>query len=105
MRGADRPADGSAPEPAVSCQKVLGGQAETALEYATIHYRSNLINWGILPFTVATEEAVDLVTDDPIYFPGIRSAVQEGAEKIAAFFDSQRGSGDTTIGSGGPLPG
>ena len=50
-----KPGDGSAREQAASCQKVLGGQANIALEYATKRYRSNLINWGMLPFTVAPD--------------------------------------------------
>ena len=48
-----KPGDGSAREQAASCQKVLGGQANIAVEYATKRYRSNLINWGMLPFTIA----------------------------------------------------
>ena len=80
-----KPGDGSAREQAASCQKVLGGQANIAVEYATKRYRSNLINWGMLPFTIAPEEAEDLAVNDLLYVPGIRKAVQEGAEKIAAF--------------------
>jgi aconitate hydratase len=80
-----KPGDGSTREQAASCQKVLGGQANIALEYATKRYRSNLINWGILPFTIKPEEAADLTVGDLIHIPGIRRAVQEGAEEIAAF--------------------
>ena len=80
-----KPGDGSAREQAASCQKVLGGQANIAIEYATKRYRSNLINWGVLPFTIAPEEVEELAVDDLIYIPGIRKAVQEGAEKITAF--------------------
>ena len=78
-----KPGDGSAREQAASCQKVLGGQANIALEYATKRYRSNLINWGMVPFTV--EAAADLAVGDWIHIPGIRPAVREGAEQIAAF--------------------
>ncbi|MBE0558898.1 MAG: hydratase, partial [Proteobacteria bacterium] len=72
-----KPGDGSAREQAASCQKVLGGQANIALEYATKRYRSNLINWGMLPFTVGKDAAENLAVDDLIFIPGIRRAVQE----------------------------
>ena len=80
-----KPGDGSAREQAASCQKVLGGQANIALEYATKRYRSNLINWGMLPFTVQKESAGDIAVDDLIYIPGIRPAILSGAEKLPAF--------------------
>ncbi|NLG37196.1 MAG: hydratase [Clostridiales bacterium] len=79
---AHRPGDGSAREQAASCQKVLGGWANIALEYATKRYRSNLINWGILPFTVA--EAPGLAPGDWLYLPGIAALIADGAEEIAA---------------------
>ncbi len=80
-----KPGDGSAREQAASCQKVLGGQANIALEYATKRYRSNLINWGMLPFTLRKESAGDIAVDDLIYIPGIRPAILSGAENIPAF--------------------
>jgi aconitate hydratase len=80
-----KPGDGSAREQAASCQKVLGGQANIAVEYATKRYRSNLINWGMLPFTIRKESADDIAIGDLIYIPGIRPAVASGKEKIAAF--------------------
>ncbi len=80
-----KPGDGSAREQAASCQKVLGGQANIALEYATKRYRSNLINWGMLPFTIGKEAAANLAVDDLIYIPGVRQAVQTGIEKLPAF--------------------
>jgi aconitate hydratase len=80
-----KPGDGSAREQAASCQKVLGGQANIALEYATKRYRSNLINWGMLPFTLRKESAGDIAGDDLIYIPGIRPAILSGAENIPAF--------------------
>jgi aconitate hydratase len=80
-----KPGDGSAREQAASCQKVLGGQANIALEYATKRYRSNLINWGMLPFTLRKESASDIAVDDLIYIPGIRPAILSGAENIPAF--------------------
>ena len=79
-----KPGDGSAREQAASCQKVLGGQANIAVEYATKRYRSNLINWGMLPFTVSREAADDIAVDDLIYIPGIRSAVGKGTESVDA---------------------
>jgi aconitate hydratase len=80
-----RPGDGSAREQAASCQKVLGGQANIAVEYATKRYRSNLINWGMLPFTVERERMADLAVGDFILIPQIRQAILNGEEKIAAF--------------------
>jgi aconitate hydratase len=82
---AAKPGDGSAREQAASCQRVLGGQANIALEYATKRYRSNLINWGMLPFTVDPDVAAELAVNDLIHIPGIRRAVRDGAEGIAAF--------------------
>ncbi len=80
-----KPGDGSAREQAASCQKVLGGQANIALEYATKRYRSNLINWGMLPFTIGKEAMGDLAVDDLIYIPGIRQAILNGRDKLPAF--------------------
>lgn len=80
-----RPGDGSAREQAASSQRVLGGDANIAVEYATKRYRSNLINWGMLPFTVADGDRDILLTGDLIYIPGIRQALKAGAEKVEAF--------------------
>ena len=79
-----KPGDGSAREQAASCQKVLGGQANIAVEYATKRYRSNLINWGMLPFTIESEARGILEVDDLIYIPGIRQAVKNGETEIHA---------------------
>ena len=79
-----RPGDGSAREQAASCQKVLGGWANLAVEYATKRYRSNLINWGMLPFIVEPALAERLNVGDFLVIPHIRAAVQEGREKIPA---------------------
>jgi aconitate hydratase len=76
-----RPGDGSAREQAASCQRVLGGRANVCAEYATKRYRSNLINWGILPFT--TDEAPADV-GDLLLIEGIRAAVERGDEQITA---------------------
>ena len=79
-----KPGDGSAREQAASCQKVLGGWANIANEYATKRYRSNLINWGMLPFLI---EAGDLPFKnlDYIFLPGIKEAVTEKKEVIDAY--------------------
>jgi aconitate hydratase len=80
---ARKPGDGSAREQAASCQRVLGGGANFALEYATKRYRSNLINWGILPFLVTDENVFS--NGDYLFFPGIKSAIQEKKETITGF--------------------
>ena len=79
-----KPGDGSAREQAASCQKVLGGWANIANEYATKRYRSNLINWGMLPFLIEEGE-LPFQNLDYLFFPGIRKAVEEKAETIAAY--------------------
>ena len=78
-----KPGDGSAREQAASCQKVLGGWANIAEEYATKRYRSNLINWGMLPFLFNGEIPFHL--GDWIYVPEIRKAVEEGASEMKAY--------------------
>lgn len=79
-----KPGDGSAREQAASCQKVLGGWANIANEYATKRYRSNLINWGMLPFLIEAGE-LPFKNLDYLFFPGIRKAVEEKAETIEAY--------------------
>ncbi|MDE6221638.1 MAG: hydratase [Lachnospiraceae bacterium] len=79
-----KPGDGSAREQAASCQKVLGGWANIAHEYATKRYRSNLINWGMLPFIIKEGE-LPFRNLDYIYIPGIRKAVEEKADTIKAY--------------------
>ena len=80
---AKRPGDGSAREYAASCQKVLGGLANICIEYATKRYRSNCINWGILPFTNC-DDNIQLEVGEYIYLPGIRKAVEDGITEIKA---------------------
>ncbi len=80
---AKRPGDGSAREYAASCQKVLGGLANICIEYATKRYRSNCVNWGILPFT-CPEAEINLEPGEYLYLPGIRKAVEGGATKFTA---------------------
>ena len=81
-----KPGDGSAREQAASCQKVLGGWANIATEYATKRYRSNLINWGMLPFlTEEDHEALSFKNGDYIFVPNVRKAVEEKADVIKAY--------------------
>ncbi|MBQ8559810.1 MAG: hydratase [Tyzzerella sp.] len=81
-----KPGDGSAREQAASCQKVLGGWANIANEYATKRYRSNLINWGMLPFiTEENHEALSFKNGDYIFVPDVRKAVEEKVDTIKAF--------------------
>jgi aconitate hydratase len=80
---ARKPGDGSAREQAASCQRVLGASANFALEYATKRYRSNLINWGILPFLAADEKA--FANGDYVFFPEIKNAVLQKTERISGF--------------------
>ncbi|MCM1319064.1 MAG: hydratase [Muribaculaceae bacterium] len=81
---ANRPGDGSAREQAASCQKVLGGDANICYEYATKRYRSNCINWGIVPFTIDKDVKFDFVAGDFVFVPGIRKAMLDGKEEIMA---------------------
>lgn len=79
-----KPGDGSAREQAASCQKVLGGWANIANEYATKRYRSNLINWGMLPFLIEKGE-LPFKNKDYLFLPGIRKAVEEKSDEIKAY--------------------
>ena len=79
-----RPGDGSAREQAASCQRVLGGVANIATEYATKRYRSNVVNWGMLPFVTDGLEELGIAPGDQVLLKGIRSAVESGAEEIDA---------------------
>ena len=79
-----KPGDGSAREQAASCQKVLGGWANIANEYATKRYRSNLINWGMLPFLVEKGE-LPFKNGDWIFVPGIKEAVEQKKSSITAY--------------------
>ena len=81
---ANRPGDGSAREQAASCQKVLGGFANICYEYATKRYRSNCINWGILPFTLAEGTPFPYAPGEHVFVPGVRRAIQQGVEEIPA---------------------
>ena len=79
-----KPGDGSAREQAASCQKVLGGWANIANEYATKRYRSNLINWGMLPFVISAGD-LPFKNKDYLFIPQIRKAVEEKWDSIKAY--------------------
>ena len=79
-----KPGDGSAREQAASCQKVLGGWANIANEYATKRYRSNLINWGMLPFLI-DEGDLPFKNLDYLYLPGIRDAIRDKKTEFEAY--------------------
>ena len=85
-----KPGDGTAREQAASCQKVLGGWANIANEYATKRYRSNLINWGMLPFLIKEGE-LPFVNGDYLFFPEIRKAVEEKDDVIKGFVVGENG--------------
>lgn len=80
---ANKPGDGSAREQAASCQKVLGGWANIAREYATKRYRSNLINWGMIPFLV--KELPVFKNDEYIFIPDIKRGINSGQEQVEAY--------------------
>ncbi len=91
-----KPGDGSAREQAASCQKVLGGWANIANEYATKRYRSNLINWGMLPFVIPAGE-LPFQNHDYLFFPGIRRAVEEKASEIKGYTVTENGLKEFTV--------
>ena len=81
-----KPGDGSAREQAASCQRVLGASANIANEYATKRYRSNLINWGMLPFIYKDgDKNLPFANDDYVFIPGIRKMVEEKLPSIKAY--------------------
>ena len=81
---ANKPGDGSAREQAASCQRVLGGCANICYEFATKRYRSNCVNWGMLPFTLAEGAAFDGDAGDFVYVPDVREKVTRGDEEFPA---------------------
>lgn len=91
-----KPGDGSAREQAASCQKVLGGWANIANEYATKRYRSNLINWGMLPFVIPEGE-LPFKNGDYLFFPDIRRAVEEKADRINGYTVTDEGLKEFTV--------
>lgn len=80
---ANKPGDGSAREQAASCQKVLGGWANFAKEYATKRYRSNLINWGIVPFIV--KDGAEVPKGSFVYIKNVKAAILEGTKEVEAY--------------------
>ena len=78
-----KPGDGSAREQAASCQRVIGGLANICKEYATKRYRSNVMNWGMLPFQMEAEPGFEV--GDYIYIPGIRKALDGDLQDIKAY--------------------
>ena len=86
-----RPGDGSAREQAASCQKVLGGFANICYDYATKRYRSNCINWGIVPFTMDAAEPFDFTPGDWVFIPGVRAGLLAGQEVFDATLVSTAG--------------
>jgi len=81
---ANKPGDGSAREQAASCQKVLGGFANICYEFATKRYRSNCINWGILPFTLDPDTKFEYEVGDYVFVGDIRKGIIEGKEEFSA---------------------
>jgi len=94
---ATKPGDGSAREQAASCQRVLGGGANICYEFATKRYRSNCINWGILPFTIDPDVRFDYEIGDYIFVPAIREAVEHGTESIPAKVLTAHGTTDIKL--------
>ncbi len=92
---ARKPGDGSAREQAASCQRVLGGLANIAGEYATKRYRSNVMNWGMLPFLMDGEPQFEV--GDYIYVPGVRSALDGTMEHIPAYIIRDGAAGEITL--------
>ena len=79
-----KPGDGSAREQAASCQRVLGGCANLAAEYATKRYRSNVVNWGMLPFIAEDVAAWNVQSGDRLWIPGVRKALDSMSEIVEA---------------------
>ena len=94
---ANKPGDGSAREQAASCQRVLGGCANICYEFATKRYRSNCINWGMMPFTIDESRAFDYSCDDYIYVPAIREAIETGAKDVPATVITKDGAEDILL--------
>ena len=94
---ANKPGDGSAREQAASCQRVLGGAANICYEFATKRYRSNCINWGMMPFTIDEGVAFDYDAGDYVYVPGIRVAIESGARDVAARIVTKTGCTPITL--------
>ncbi len=94
---AKKPGDGSAREQAASCQKVLGGAANVCYEYATKRYRSNCINWGIMPFTIDPSTEFDYQPGDFLFVPNLTQAIRDGIETIRGIMITANGTQDITL--------
>ncbi|MDE6261534.1 MAG: hydratase [Oscillospiraceae bacterium] len=92
-----KPGDGSAREQAASCQRVLGGCANIAGEYATKRYRSNVVNWGMLPFTADGLAELNLQPGDRVYIPGVRALLEGDGETIQAAILREGGETSVTL--------
>lgn len=82
---ANKPGDGSAREQAASCQRVLGGGANIALEYATKRYRSNVINWGMFPFVTSETDSRKLAVGDYVFIPDVKSILLSADDSFKAY--------------------
>ncbi|MBR6694433.1 MAG: hydratase [Clostridia bacterium] len=94
---ANKPGDGSAREQAASCQRVLGGGANICYEYATKRYRSNCINWGMMPFTIDEGVEFDYKPFDVVFVPGIKNAVENGESSVKGYVISEGVSKEITL--------
>lgn len=94
-----KPGDGSAREQAASCQRVLGGLANIAKSYATKRYRSNVMNWGMIPF-IYEDENIPFHKGDFIYIKGIKSAIENGDSKVKAVIVNENGTKEIELSLG-----
>ncbi len=94
---ANKPGDGSAREQAASCQRVLGGCANICYEFATKRYRSNCVNWGMLPFTLAEGDEFICQPGDFIYVPHVKAKVEQGDDVFPAKAVTAEGVKDLTL--------
>ena len=88
---ANKPGDGSAREQAASCQRVLGGAANIAREYATKRYRSNVMNWGMLPFLIDETDKNAFGVGDYIWVPNVRKILESGEDTYTAYVIDAKG--------------
>lgn len=94
-----KPGDGSAREQAASCQRVLGGLANIAKSYATKRYRSNVMNWGMIPF-IYEDENIPFHKGDFIYIKGIKSAIENGDSRVKAVIVNENGTKEIELSLG-----
>ena len=94
---ARRPGDGSAREQAASCQRVLGGAANICYAFATKRYRSNCINWGMLPLTTEEDKGFDYEPGDWVWIPNVREQIAAGADDLPAVLIGKNGTEDRVL--------